>query len=142
MNYERIEQTLLQRDGLINTKALFYMYGHIHNEIFKQCYLWEFEKGNIEVEIKRLCDIQYPERIMILIRSYIYKLVDRKNDYRKGWKMIVILLNYLKTENAISTIYKNALGRLIGKDYYSEKIKLIIREIQNVKRQNERAAKT
>ena len=56
--------------------------------------------------------------------------------------MIVILLNYLKTENVVSTIYKNALGRLIGKDYYSEKIKLIIREIQNVKRQNERAAKT
>lgn len=134
MNLENMEQSLI-KSGSIYSKGIFYMHGHSDLDEFKNCYEWIFEQGEIEKEIQRLVEKIHPERIMILIRAYIYKLVARKNDFRKGWKMIVLLLNYIKSENlAVANIYKNQLNKLIGKDYYSDKIKNIVKEISNARK--------
>lgn len=133
MNFEKVEQSLLA-SGNIYTKGIFYMYGHSDLDEFKSCYEWIFEQGEIEKEIHRLVDNVQPERIMILIRSYVYKLVARKNDFRKGWKMLILLLNYIKNENAVADIYKRHLNKSIGKDYYSDKIKNIVKEISNARK--------
>lgn len=65
---------------------------------------------------------------MTLIRNYIFKLVERKHDVRKGWNMLVMFLKYASSETpAIRQIYSRHIG--IGKDYYSEKLKTIIKEV-------------
>ena len=108
--------------------GLSFMCGHLDDDKSKQCYELTFEQGKIDEEIKRLCDRQYNGRIMTLIRNYIFKLVERKHDVRKGWNMLVMFLKYASSETpAIRQIYSRHIG--IGKDYYSEKLKTIIKEV-------------
>ena len=133
MNLANMEQSLI-KSGSIYSKGIYYMHGHSDLEEFRLCYEWIFEQGEIEKEIQRLVEKIHPERIMILIRAYIYKLAARKNDYRKGWKLLILLLNYLKNDFAVADIYKIQLNKLIGKDYYSDKIKNIVKEIGNARK--------
>ncbi len=133
MNYDIIEEKLLLL-GNVNLKGLAYMYCRTNNGEFRNCYEWVLEQGVIEAEIKRICEREYPERVITLIRSYVYRVADRKHEYKKGWNMFIILMNYLKTAGVVKEIYKNHLYKLIGKDYYSNKIKAIVKELQNVRK--------
>lgn len=119
--------------------GLSFMYSQIDDDKSKQCYELIFEQGNIDEEIKRLCKQNYNGRIMTLIRNYIFKLVDRKHDVRKGWNMLVMFLNYASSETpVIRQIYAKHIG--IGKDYYSEKLKTIIKEVTKYEKEKSQSS--
>lgn len=121
--------------------GLSFMCGYIDDDKSKQCYELTFEQGKIDDEIKRLCDKKYNGRIMTLIRNYIFKLVERKHDVRKGWNMLVMFLKYASSETpAIRQIYSRHIG--IGKDYYSEKLKTIIKEVTKYEKEKTRASQS
>ena len=123
----------------VTSLGLSFMYSQMDDDKSKQCYELIFEQGNIDEEIKRLCDKKYNGRIMTLIRNYIFKLVDRKHDVRKGWNMLVMFLKYASSETpAIRQIYAKHIG--IGKDYYSEKLKTIIKEVTKYEKEKTRAS--
>lgn len=123
----------------VTSLGLSFMYSQMDDDKSKQCYELIFEQGKIDDEIKRLCKKDYNGRIMTLIRNYIFKLVDRKHDVRKGWSMLVMFLNYASSETpVIRQIYARHIG--IGKDYYSEKLKTIIKEVTKYEKEKSRAS--
>lgn len=113
----------------IYPRGICFMYGHLDDEKSLQCFEIIFKQGKVYEEIDRICDKTYNGKIKILVRAYITKLIEKKHDYRLGWKLIIKLFSYINNEGVVADIHKAALNKLIGKDYYSEKIKNIIREI-------------
>jgi hypothetical protein len=118
----------------VYSRGICYMYGHLHDDKSKECFDLLFDKGDIYEEIKRVCEIELSGKVQILVRAYITQLIERKHDFRRGWKLIVYLMNYLKNSGAVSQIYIRKLNEIITKDYYSEKIKMIVREIKRSKK--------
>jgi|GEM_PF-5866855 len=136
-SFERREEKTNELN--VYSRAICFMYGHLDDDKSKQCYELTFEQGKIDEEIKRLCKQNYNGRIMTLIRNYIFKLVDRKHDVRKGWNMLVMFLNYASSETpAIRQIYAKHIG--IGKDYYSEKLKTIIKEVTKYEKEKSQSS--
>lgn len=111
------------------------MRGLSDEEMDKNAYEFYFDIGEVEIEIDRIVEKKYPERIKVLIRSYVYKIAERKHDYRNGWLMFRNLFWFINSEHpVIADIYKKRLYKLMANDYYSEKIKILVKEIQNVRR--------
>ena len=68
------------------------------------------------------------------MKNFIYSLIEKKDDYRLGWKMYRTLKEFLNAEHPeVAKIYKNKLGNLIDDSFYGRKIKKIVRAINDTK---------
>lgn len=125
--FDKIDRDYIEVKGIIH----FFGMGD-----FDAHYEFIGDIGKIDELIHNLIPEKVNGMIKTLFVGYLMALADRKDDIRKGWKMYYCLRNIIDIDqDAIVDIYKRRLSKLIGEDFYSNKIKKII-GVLNAAKQN------